>query len=106
MMANDDNQQFWDLVGPLIAMGQMDEGTIMGGPCVRVKGEFLAMPYHKGSGLVVKIPKERVTELIEQNVGQPFAPAGRVFREWVLVEKYNAAIWTELLAEGRAFVSK
>ena len=80
------------------------EGTIMNGRCLRVGKEFLALVDYKGSGLVVKLPKARVGELIESGVGQPFAPAGRVFKEWLSVPKPDRRRWLALLREGVAFV--
>ena len=54
---------FWDLVGALqLENPRLEEGTIMGGRCVRVAGEFLAIIDFKDSGLVIKLPRERVTE--------------------------------------------
>ncbi|MEL6338455.1 MAG: hypothetical protein AAFQ65_00960 [Myxococcota bacterium] len=96
---------FWELAAEL---GDEDprvvEGTIMGGRCLRVGKEFLALVDYKGSGLVVKLPKERVRELIEAGEGRPFAPAGRVFKEWVAIPTLNEARWRTLLREGVAFV--
>lgn len=106
MAANRSNPEFWDHVAPLLAAGAIDEGTIMGGRCVRLRGEFLAMPYHRGPGLVVKLPRERVVALIAAGAGAPFSPNGRVFREWLHVPCYDAALWDALLAEGREFVTR
>ena len=80
------------------------EGTIMGSPCLRVGKEFLAMNHHKKEGLVVKLPAGRVAELIEAGQGESFAPAGKVFKEWLAVTEVDEARWRELLAEGVAFV--
>jgi hypothetical protein len=80
------------------------EGTLMNARCLRVGKEFLALADHKGSGLVVKLPKARVAELIKSGVGQPFAPAGRVFKEWLSVPKPDRRRWLALLREGIAFV--
>ncbi|MEL7155672.1 MAG: hypothetical protein AAFN30_03630 [Actinomycetota bacterium] len=99
------SDEFWDVANPLQAEGLIEEGTIMGGPCVRADGEFVAMPHHKGPGLVVKLPKDRVQGLIDEGVGQSFAPAGKVFSEWVLIEAYDDAQWSSLLRESVAFVS-
>ena len=96
---------FWDVAEPLMAEGVIDEGTIMGGRCVRAKGEFVAMPHHKGPGIVVKLPKDRVAELIDAGSGQSFAPAGKVFKEWVLIESFDEATWRDLVRESVAFVS-
>jgi hypothetical protein len=76
----------------------------MGGPCVRVDGEFLALVDFKGSGMVVKLPRSRVDELIASGIGQPFAPAGRVFKEWVSIPVPDRDLWRTLLAEGVQFV--
>ncbi len=97
---------FWELAEEL---GRTDpriaEGTIMNGRCLRVGKEFLALVDHKGSGLVVKLPKDRVNELVADGVGVPFAPAGRTFGEWVAIPKPDRRRWRALLLEGVAFVS-
>jgi hypothetical protein len=89
-----------------MAEGILEEGTIMGGRCMRTTaGEFVGMPNHKGPGLVVKLSRDRVDELIGAGRGQSFAPAGKVFKEWVLVEAFDAEEWDALLRESVAFVS-
>src|SRR6185369_3659094 len=96
---------FWSLAAELRAAdSRIVEGTIMNGRCLRVGKEFLALVDYKGSGLVVKLPKARVAELIESGVGQPFAPAGRVFKEWLSVPKTDRRRWQTLLREGVAVV--
>lgn len=105
-MAQTDESLFWELIDELQLQDQrVEEGTIMGGRCARVAGEFLGLVDYKGSGMVVKLPKERVTELIDQGVGQPFAPATKVFKEWVSVPKRDRRRWRALLAESIAFVA-
>ena len=104
-MTRTDDELFWALIDELRAEDpRVGEGTIMGGRCARVGDEFLALVDFKGSGLVVKLPRTRVQELIEQGAGLPFAPAGRVFREWVSVPKRDRRHWRALLREGVAFV--
>lgn len=67
---------FWQLGADLErADPRIQEGTIMNGRCLRVGKAFLALVDYKGSGLVVKLPKERVAELIAAGVGEPFGPA-------------------------------
>lgn len=99
-----DTEFFWDLVEPLLGEPGIDEGTLMGFPCLRVNGDFFATCDHRSGHLIVKVHRDRVAELIDEGVGQPFAPAGRVFKEWVLVEERNEARWLELLGEARMFV--
>jgi len=63
------------------------------------------MPHHKEAGLVVKLSKDRVAELMDDGEGRAFAPAGKVFKEWVHVPILDEARWTELLNEGAEFVA-
>lgn len=96
---------FWDLATELQASdSRVVEGTIMGSPCLRVGKEFLAMNHHKQEGLVVKLPADRVSELIERGDGESFAPAGKVFKEWLAVTTVDEVRWRELLREGISFV--
>lgn len=105
-MPQTDEDVFWELIDELqVDDPRIEEGTIMSGRCARVDGEFLALVDFKGSGLVVKLPRDRVQELIDQGIGQPFAPAGRVFKEWVSIPKRDRRRWRSLLREGVAFVA-
>lgn len=98
---------FWSLAAKLRRDDtRIVEGTIMNGRCLRVGEEFLALVDYKGSGLVVKLPLDRVTDLTDAGIGQSFAPAGRVFKEWVSIPEPNRKLWAQLLGEGVAFVSK
>lgn len=100
------SDEFWDACAPFIAEGRLVEGTIMSSGCARTPdGEFVAMPHHKGPGVVVKLHRDRVAELIESGAGRPFAPAKRVFKEWVLVEVQDDDHWHRLLEESIDFVS-
>lgn len=96
---------FWELAAELQDEdARIREGTIMNSRCLRVGKEFLALVDFKGSGLVVKLPKSRVTEIIEAGGGRPFAPAGRIFGEWLSVPKIDRRRWRGLLREGIKFV--
>lgn len=105
-MAQANENLFWELIEELrMEDARVEEGTIMGGRCARVAGEFLGLVDHRDSGMVVKLPRERVAELIAEGVGQPFAPADKVFREWVSVPKRDRRRWRELLRESVEFVA-
>jgi uncharacterized protein (TIGR02453 family) len=92
---------FWELVEPLYADPAVRRSTMMGLPCVRLQGRFFAS-LDRGSGaLLVKLPAERVAQLVSAGRGEPFAPAGRVFREWVAVPRPDRRRWRSLLAEAR-----
>ncbi len=92
---------FWELAAELMAQDpRVVEGTIMKARCLRVGNEFLALADFKGSGMVIKLTRERVAEIVLSGGGQPFAPAGRVFKEWVALPEPEAERWRELLREG------
>ena len=97
---------FWKLADPLLRKPKISEGTLMGFPCLRVNGEFFATCDHRTGDLIVKLSRDRVQELIDEGVGEPFAPAGRVFREWVLVRGRDAKRWRPLMREAIEFVSR
>jgi len=99
-------ERFWSVVDEFLLDGRLHEGTIMGRRCVRtVDGdEFVAMGEPKTGNLIVKLPRDRVTALIEDGKGTPFAPAGRVFREWVSIGDLDRRVWADLIEESIAFV--
>jgi len=101
----DPQELFWNLAADLQKTDpRIVESSIMNGRCLRLGKEFLALVDYKGSGLVVKLPAARVAELIASGTGRPFAPAGRVFREWLSVPEPDRKRWLALLREGIEFV--
>jgi hypothetical protein len=48
---------------------------------------------------VVKLSRDRVTELVQRREGESFAPAGKVFNEWVSIPA-DRSLWQQLLAEA------
>ena len=56
--------------------------------------------------LVVKLPRQRVDELVASGEGARFDPGrGRVMKEWLTVPPADAARWTALAEEALAFVA-
>jgi len=95
---------FWNLAKPLLARDDITKSTMMGFPCLRVNGAFFASADHRTGDLIVKLPADQVEEMTDIGLGQPFAPAGRRFREWVLISDRDAGRWTELMLKALAFV--
>jgi len=52
----------------------------------------------KTGRLIVKLNAARVTALIDEGVASPFAPAGKVFKEWAAVD--DDVRWRDLLTEA------
>jgi hypothetical protein len=92
-----------ELTDDLLYDPAIGRATMMGYPCVRLAGRFLAAYDNKAGALVVKLPRERVTELVECGDGDPFAPAGKVFREWVSISLVDRKLWRTLLGEAADF---
>jgi hypothetical protein len=103
----DDARALYDaLTDDLLYDPAIGRATMMGYPCVRLAGKFVASYDDKAGRLVVKLPRDRVLELVENGTGDPFAPAGKVFREWVSIPTIDRALWRTLLAEAADFARK
>jgi hypothetical protein len=103
----DDARDLYDeLTDDLLYDPAIGRATMMGYPCVRLAGKFLASYDDKARCLVVKLPRERVTELVESGRGDPFAPAGRVFREWAAIPTVDRSLWQRVLAEAVEFARR
>jgi hypothetical protein len=94
---------FWDIAEPFLADGSTSVGTLMKFPCLRANGSFFATCDHRSGDLIVKLPRPRVRELVEKGDAQPFAPAGRTFKEWASIPHRDEDSWRALLAEARAY---
>jgi hypothetical protein len=97
---DDPRDLYNELTDDLLYDPAIGRATMMGFPCVRLAGRFLASFDDKAACLVVKLPGERVTELVENGHGDLFAPAGKVFREWVLIPAVDRRLWQTLLGEA------
>lgn len=97
------DELFWEVAEPLLGQAAVSRSTMMGYPCLRYDGRFFASVDRNTGALLVKLPRTRVGELIEQGHGQPFAPAGRTFREWVAIDKPQRRRWQNLIREALTF---
>ncbi|SDU76615.1 hypothetical protein SAMN04488563_5259 [Jiangella alkaliphila] len=92
-----------DIEDRLLADRGVERSTMMGFPCLRLRGRFFASFDAQADALVIKLPRQRVRELIGEGLGEPFAPAGRVFREWVSLPIASVDAWDQLADEARRF---
>ena len=95
--------RFWELAEPWLAHEDVERGTMMDFPCLRRSGAFFACVERDGDGLIAKLSREWVAALVASGAGEPFAPAGRVFREWVRVPWSRSGDWEARIAEAWAF---
>ena len=103
----DDARDLYDeLTDDLLYDPAIGRSTMMGYPCVRLARRFLASYDDKLGRLVVKLPSDRVAELVRAGTGDQFAPAGKVFREWVAIPTIDRRLWRTLLAEAVAFARR
>jgi len=80
----------------------ISQSRMFGSSGLKVGGKVFAMLVTEK--LVVKLPKERVENLVRSGKGSHFDPGhGRVMTEWVAVET-SGGDWFDLASEARIFV--
>jgi hypothetical protein len=88
----------------LLGQPGVSEGKMFGMDCMKAGGKVFAGRWDEDR-LVVKLPRERVEELLASGDGEPFEPmAGRAMKEWVVVAAPEQA-WPALAEEARRFVA-
>ena len=97
-------EKFWDLAERFLCRADVTRSTMMGFPCLRVRGQFFASVDRADGNLLVKLPEARVDQLVDAGRAEPFAPAGRRFREWAAIPHARSRTWTRLLDEALDFV--
>ncbi len=81
---------------------RVSRGRMFGSVGVKVNGKVFAMVV-KGK-LVVKLPKQRVDELVAWGRGEYFDPGhGKPMKEWVAIAGAKPS-WVELATEAHRFV--
>jgi TfoX/Sxy family transcriptional regulator of competence genes len=79
-------------------------GKGFGASGLKVDGKIFAM-LSRGE-LVVKLPRQRVDELVDSGTGRPFDPGhGRVMKEWVRIAPRHSRSWAKLAEEALQFVA-
>ena len=96
---------FWALAEPLLEQAGVTRSTMMGFPCLRLDGDFFASCDHRSGELVVKLNESRVSALLALGEGEPFAPNGRRFREWVTIPLEQERTWATRLDEALSFAA-
>jgi TfoX/Sxy family transcriptional regulator of competence genes len=98
-------EQLWEP----IARGQLSKRGVTSGTGfgtnegLRVSGKIFAMLVR--GELVVKLPRDRVDELVDAGVARRFdAGKGRPMKEWASVPASASRRWRGLVEEARTFV--
>jgi len=77
-------------------------GKGFGSTALKVDGKIFAMMSSKGK-FVVKLPRDRVDELVRLRRGEYFDPGhGRLMKEWLAMEG-GAGSWVALAREAHRF---
>ena len=72
------------------------------GESLKTRKKMFAM-FSKGN-YVVKLPKERVEELISSAEGQPYDPGtGKFMKEWVIIPEEHSDKWIDYASEAKKF---
>lgn len=96
---------FWGAAEGALARENVETGTMMGFPCLRLSGRFFASCEPRTGDLIVKLPAARVQELLAAGDALAFAPNGRTFREWALIPERDAERWARLIDEALDFAT-
>jgi hypothetical protein len=100
-------EQLWQPIAEAeLATKGVSSGTGFGqNEGLRVGGKIFAMLVR--GELVVKLPRDRVDELVDAGVAVRFdAGKGRPMREWASVGPGASRRWRGLVEEARAFVGR
>jgi hypothetical protein len=93
------------VVNALKGEAEIGEGRGFGSSALKANGTIFAML--NAGRLLVKLPRDRVQELVANDVGEPFdTGGGRVVKEWVALKPSTEADWLAAAREARDFVRK
>lgn len=101
----DAGELFERVAARFLADPAVRHGTGFGSnPGLRVGAKIFAV-LGGGGELVVKLPKERVDQLVASGTGQRFDPRhdGRLMKEWVNIPARHVGDWEGLVGEALAF---
>lgn len=94
--------------GILLDIQDVDPGHVFGMPGYYINGKLFASIYE--SGLTLKLPKEKCSDLIENVDGfDVFAPLGNAMKEWIHMTKEDPNSFEdeiEIMIESIDFVKE
>lgn len=90
---------FDELAAEYAAAPGVDRAAMFGSSGLRRDGKFFAF-VGSGGRLIVKLPADRATALVDGGVGERVTVGGRPTREWVGVPHSGLTGWQALIAEA------
>lgn len=82
----------------------VEVSTMMGTPCLRYLGDFMAMMFDKEDALIIKVSPERVNNLIAEGTGKEFNFTKKRFKEWVLIPRDYEADYSAYIYEAFDYI--
>jgi hypothetical protein len=100
-----ESRAVWDQLADELQAGDpaISRSTMMGLPCLRLDGAFFASLDERNGDLIIKLAADEVSARVTDGRGRSFAPAGRVFREWLAIGPSSIKAWRAALADALAF---
>ncbi len=96
---------FDDLARRLISEDPaLEYGRMFNSDGLKCNGKFFAFPGSNGD-LIVKLPAERIAELVAGGEGRPLTMGKRTMREWVRLAPSDEAACAGYVAEAHEFVA-
>ncbi len=91
-----------EVVDKILHVSGVEQSTMMKTPCLRYKGDFIAMMFEKEDALIIKVSPKRVDELIAGGKGREFNFTKKRFKEWVLIpleyeDEYESLVYESLM---------
>lgn len=106
-MSKNADELFEDLIKVFVGDSKVSRSKMFGSPGLKIRGKVFAF-LMKGQ-LILKLPKERVDELVAakagDHFGHMFAPDDwRPMKEWVDLKQDSKKEWLTFAKEARDFV--
>jgi len=112
MKASDSTADEFDRLAKTISRDQrvdppeVAKANRFGSKGLKVQRKLFAFRSSKGT-LVVKLPKDRVDELVKEGIGERYDPGhGRLMKEWLAVGLRAKKRWMGLAKEALEFASR
>lgn len=94
---------YTELENKFSQLNDVTVSTMMSTPCLRYKGEFIAMMFEKADSLIIKVSEDRVNEIINNGEGNEFNFTKKRFKQWVLIPSEFEYRYEDYLNEALLF---